>query len=207
MPVKVTIDVLGIKDVTRVVKNRAQLTTTQWNAIGKGLVSGLNGPQSEWPKKGGGVRGEATGTSRKKFAFTVSNGRLEIKNTATQRDRNRALGYKGGSSKRYAKYPELGTPNKASAGRAARTIRKILPRVLERVLGKGWDITPPTLGDKTPTPRPKGTPTVGSGKTAKRRGRPGGEARTLEAGRQTRAARQEHFTDLARQRRQKAKRR
>ena len=146
---RVSAQVLGSKEVVRLVKNRAQLTDRQGERIAEGLVRALNGPDSYWPRKGGGVAGGASGASRKRFegrARAAANGDLDIflTNTSTGRDRARALGKKGGSRKRYARYPEAGIPNPSSAKRAERTIRKVLPRVLTRVLGPGWNTKPGT---------------------------------------------------------------
>jgi len=161
MPVRVQVNILGVGDFTRVVQNRARLTPRQAERIGEGLVRSLNGPRSEWPRKGQGVRGGASGASRRRFKASVrqrSNGDVivSLTNTSTGRDRQRALGRRGGNRRRYAKYPEIGTPNPRSAGRAARTIRRTLPRVLRRVLGEGWDVAPIPPGGARPRPLPAG---------------------------------------------------
>ena len=147
MPVRVAINVLNQEEVVRVVKDRTKISNRQAERIGQEIVKGLRGPDSLWPKKGGGVRGGASGASRVRFAAYVRTRpggtnpvSISLTNQSTGRDRNRALGRRGGGSKRYAKWPEQGIPNKATKNRATKTVRKILPKVLTRVLGKGWDV-------------------------------------------------------------------
>lgn len=146
-------NVLGVGEVTQVVKNRAQLTPRQYDRIGDGIVKALRGPYSSWPKKGEGVNKgknvpayrKASGASRVRFEHATDRRgnvvRISITNRSIGRDRNRALGLKGGGRKRYAKWPEMGRPNPLSARRAETTIRKRLPNILKRVLGPGWETT------------------------------------------------------------------
>lgn len=146
MPVPVRVNVLNHTDVVTLVKNRARLTQRQGERIGEGIEKALRGPYSQWPKKGGGVRGKASGASRVRFKSSVRNRgtagiTINITNTSTGRDRNRALGKKGGNRRRYARYPERGIPNPATIGRASKTVRKRLPFILKRVLGPGWDVS------------------------------------------------------------------
>ena len=131
----------AINEMLAEVQRETEITAAQRTRIGERVESALRGSDSEWPRRGGGVSGGASGASRGLFKATLTPKGLEVSNTATGRDRNRALGRKGGGRRRYAQYPEQGIPNRMSAGRATRTIAATLPRILGRVLGNKVDVT------------------------------------------------------------------
>ena len=81
---------------------------------GREAVRVLQARDSEWPSRGGGVRGQATGRSKRMFSWRVDGQDVWIDNRA-----------------RYSSYPEAGTPNPASRGRAARTLRRNAKRIAD----------------------------------------------------------------------------
>ena len=81
---------------------------------GKSAIRALQGPESEWPRRGGGVRGQATGLSKRSFWYRIVGQDVIIMNR-----------------QRYAIYPERGIPNRTTRGRAARTLRRASKRIIQ----------------------------------------------------------------------------
>ena len=133
MPVRVRIEIEDDKSFVRVIQERSSLTPRQVERLAQGLASALNGPDSLWPKKGEGVRGNATGYSRRHWhgagTVTTDGVVIDIFNTARAIS---AGGIRSGAF--YARFAERGDPNPASEGRARRTLRKVFTRVVRRVL-------------------------------------------------------------------------
>ena len=101
--------------------SRRGLTVANMDRLGRAIEVELRSPRSRWPSKGGGVRGQATGRSKKAFRVFSPDGRKLL---VTNRARS--------SGKPYTQYPEAGYPNRKTEGRARKTIKANWPRIVKR---------------------------------------------------------------------------
>ena len=115
--------------ITRRLNNLRSLTPAQARAIQKGIQSFFRGRYNRWPRKGGGIKGNATGYSRNQFKVQMvkvseDQYRFIIKNTA------RAKGAGGArTGDYYAAYREAGIPNRRTEGDLRKGLKQRIPAI------------------------------------------------------------------------------
>ena len=141
MPIRVDIMVEGEPEFSRTIRERSELTQRQVERLAEGVAAAVRGPHSRWPKKGGGVRGQATGYSRPRWrarATRTRNG-IQILLHNPSRAITRRTGGKGPTlrgvrrGRQYAQYREAGIPNRRTRGDVRRTIEARWPNIVRRV--------------------------------------------------------------------------
>ena len=141
MPVQVEIQVEGEEEFARIIQDRARLTDAQVRGLAMGIQGAVRGPSSRWPKKGGGVRGQATGYSRPRWqarAIRTRNGvQIVLHNPAraiTKRTSGRGPTLRGQRrGRQYAQFREAGIPNRRTRGDVRRTIEARWRNIIRRV--------------------------------------------------------------------------